>query len=171
LRINRENRKILDLYNSDDNRTTISYARYLMCVKLGYILSSGFEVDHIDNDKTNDDISNLQVLNAQQNKEKENFRYLNEQQVSYGYECANCGINFTITERELKMRLAQGREKAFCSRSCCASYRVNYTYSEKFCTIDNSLKSKIKQLRLEGNSSYKISEITGVARNTVMKYW
>lgn len=40
----------------------ISYSRYLMCVKEGRILSKNEEVDHIDNNKTNDDPSNLQII-------------------------------------------------------------------------------------------------------------
>lgn len=68
--INSENRRNVCLVNSEQHRTTISYARYLMCVKLGYIISSEFEVDHIDEDKTNDDIENLQILTKKENLQK-----------------------------------------------------------------------------------------------------
>lgn len=67
---NTENRRNVCLVNSEQDRTTISYARYLMCVKLGYILSSEYEVDHIDDDKTNDSIGNLQVLTKKENLQK-----------------------------------------------------------------------------------------------------
>ena len=45
--------------------------RYLMCVHLGYILPTELEVDHKDNDKTNDDFNNLQILTKEQNRIKE----------------------------------------------------------------------------------------------------
>jgi len=122
--VNPENRKNVVLYNSEADRTTISYARYLMCVHLGYILSDEYEVDHKDDDKTNDRIDNLQVLTKAQNLIKQATKDF-ENQVVYGYSCANnCGTYFTLTERQIKMRLNQGVEMAFCSHSCAASYHV-----------------------------------------------
>lgn len=38
-----------------------------MCVKLGYIIPSDLQVDHIDDDKTNDNVSNLQLLTQAEN--------------------------------------------------------------------------------------------------------
>lgn len=67
---NPENRKNVILYRTGKNNTTVSYARYLMSVKVGYIIPVGLEVDHIDDDKTNDDINNLQILTKQQNRKK-----------------------------------------------------------------------------------------------------
>lgn len=51
-------------------RTTITKAKYLMSLKYGRILTKDEEVDHIDGDKLNDDISNLQVLTIKEHKEK-----------------------------------------------------------------------------------------------------
>lgn len=59
-------RKRLDLYNSPSDRSTISYARYLKCVDLGYILTEDYEVDHRDNNCTNDDLDNLNVLTKEE---------------------------------------------------------------------------------------------------------
>lgn len=65
--INRENRKMVCLYKNDTTRKTISYARYLMSVKLGRELTDEETVDHIDNDKTNDSLDNLQILTYKEN--------------------------------------------------------------------------------------------------------
>ena len=124
LRISREQRRIVDLYNSDTDRTSISYARYLMCVKIGYILSNDLDVDHIDNDKTNDNIGNLQILTKLQNKIKETNRYLEEEQLSYGYICACCQAPFILAERLVKGRLAQNVVYAFCGKSCSARFHA-----------------------------------------------
>lgn len=122
LRINNDGRRIVDLYLNDTTRTTISYARYLMGVKLGYEVPDHLEVDHIDDDKTNDDINNLQLLTQEENKLKEQYRYIMFEQVRYGFYCAYCTNSFILTEAEVKARLAQGRVYAFCSRSCSAKF-------------------------------------------------
>jgi len=163
---NAENRQHVVLFNSNQNKSLISYARYLVCVKLGYILSSDFEVDHKDDDKTNDDINNLQVLTSKQNKLKQQYNYIMNEQVCYGFYCAYCEIPFILTEREVKMRLAQKVELAFCSHACSTKY-----YPPPVITLTCADIERIKNLREQGLSSYKISEITGFARNTVMKYW
>lgn len=119
---NRENRRHVCLVNNDGDRTTISYARYLMGVKLGAIVSSDFEVDHKDDDKTNDDINNLQLLTKLENSLKENERYRIHEQVRYTLHCTNCESPFILTEREWKMRVAQNLVNICCSRSCSGQY-------------------------------------------------
>ena len=68
--VNRENRRVVCLYKNNNTRKTISYARYLMSVKLGRELTNEETVDHIDNDKTNDCIDNLQILSIVENQDK-----------------------------------------------------------------------------------------------------
>lgn len=124
LRVGSEERQIVDLFNSNSDRTTISYARYLMSVHLGYIVPDEYEVDHVDNDKTNDDINNLQLLTPEQNKIKKQLDYFENKQICYGVHCAYCSIPFIITERDLKCRLAKNVEYAFCSRRCAGLYHT-----------------------------------------------
>ena len=57
--------------NDEKIRHTISYARYLMSVKMGRFLTDEETVDHIDNDKLNDSIDNLQILSLADNNRKE----------------------------------------------------------------------------------------------------
>ena len=70
LNTNTEGRRTLTLYNNNANRSSTQYARYLLSVKLGRYLTKDEEVDHIDGDKTNDSISNLQILGKKQNRQK-----------------------------------------------------------------------------------------------------
>lgn len=170
--VNSENRRNVVLFNSGLDRTTISYARYLMCVKLKYLLSSEFEVDHIDDDKTNDDIDNLQVLTPKQNKEKEHNRFLTEDQKWWHYTCEHCKEPFSITERVKNMKKSAGTAHSFCSKKCVGKFyweRSVFSNNKK-CVFDND-KKHFKKLKLLGHSSYQISLLTGFARNTVMKYW
>lgn len=72
-----ENRRMANLILQSDitKRKTVSYARYLMSVHLKRFLTSQEEVDHVDNDKTNDNITNLQILTKEQNREKSNSTF------------------------------------------------------------------------------------------------
>lgn len=110
--INSENRRNIVLFNSEQDRTTISYARYLMCVKLGYILSDEFEVDHIDDDKTNDDTDNLQILTQQQNAAKNNVLNI----IYYEFNCCICKQNFQLTGKQLGQR--RDKINPTCSKKC-----------------------------------------------------
>lgn len=70
---NGENRKHVCLVG-DNTRSSTSLARYMVSVNLGRFLTEHEHVDHIDHDKTNDIISNLQILSPAENKAKENKR-------------------------------------------------------------------------------------------------
>lgn len=110
--VNQENRKNIILYNSEADRTTISYARYLYSVYLGYEVPSEFEVDHKDDDKTNDDINNLQLLTQQQNIDKSNKQRI----ILYYFICPICNKPFSLNGKQLGQR----RDKIFptCSVMC-----------------------------------------------------
>lgn len=167
LRVESDGRRYLSLYNTQGDQTSISYARYLMCVRLGYILSSDYEVDHRNDDKTDDRIENLQVLTKEENLIKQQWRYAEYEQVWFGYICACCDYPFMITEAERNKRLAQTRSGlAFCSKAC-----STYYFPVGKAVIDPLVQDKIRLLHNQGLSSYQIAEQTGVSRNTVMKYW
>ncbi len=106
---NPEPRRTVVLYNSGKDRSSVSYARYLMSVKLGRYLSRQEHVDHIDNDKTNDVLENLQILTPKENSRKQG------RSVAVFYECIcpACGGDF-------KLPANQAYNKFFptCSRSC-----------------------------------------------------
>jgi hypothetical protein len=51
-------------------RTTITMAKYKLSVKHGRILGRHEEADHVDGDKSNDAIDNLQILTPTKNRRK-----------------------------------------------------------------------------------------------------
>lgn len=122
--VNTENRTNVCLVSSDIDRTTISYARYLMCVKLGYILDTSLEVDHIDEDKTNDSIDNLQVLTKAANIAKSNSTRV----INYSFICCICIKSFNLTGKQLGQR--RDKVNPTCSKIC--GYKK----------VSNTLKSK-----------------------------
>lgn len=68
-------RRYVKLYDKKGKIFVTTYARYVMATHLGRYVPKDLQVDHIDNDKTNDDISNLQLLTPRQNKDKHSATY------------------------------------------------------------------------------------------------
>jgi len=91
-------------------RTTVSYARYLMSVELGRCLLSEEHVDHIDDDRLNDTIDNLQILSPAENTRKGKKRTMVQLQ------CDQCGKQFE--RRKGNDPASKGYARAFCSRRC-----------------------------------------------------
>ena len=114
----KEGRRYAVLYPRDGiknrNRTTVSYARYLMSVKEGRVLEDHEQVDHIDDDKLNDDLSNLQILSAKDNLEKENSKKY-KQYVTF--ECPWCKKLFGKEKRHSHL-VYDNKEFTSCSISC-----------------------------------------------------
>ena len=65
-----EMRKMVVLIANDGSKHCTSFARYLMAVQRGSYLSSSETVDHIDENKMNDNLDNLQILSREENVRK-----------------------------------------------------------------------------------------------------
>lgn len=70
--ISNEGRRIITFIKDKKSVAGMAYARYLMSVKLGRFLSKDETVDHIDENKLNDKIENLQILSREENFNKYN---------------------------------------------------------------------------------------------------
>ena len=114
--VNSENRKNVILYNSKDDRTTVSYARYLMSVKLKRRLTDNEEVDHINNDKTDDSIENLQILSREENLKKENLRRNIKTKIEVN--CTFCKNSFIMEARNYRYKIKINKTNFFCSKTC-----------------------------------------------------
>ena len=172
--VGNEGRKLITLKKFNGELVGTSYARYLMAVKLGRFLTDQEEVDHIDNNKTNDDPNNLQILTPEQNREKQRLHYINSVQQKFDLACPYCGKDFTLTERDMKMKFDyfhknNGSGLIYCSSSCNAKYNSDTNPIGR--PTDEDLIQRIKSLRRHGLSSYKIADELKISRNTVMKYW
>lgn len=137
-----------------------------MCVKLGYIIPSDLQVDHIDDDKTNDNVSNLQLLTQTENQQKEKYRYLAEDQIHYAFYCYTCKNYFTLTEKERNKRMKSCVEKAFCSRECSFQGRESSKQLS-----ENDIEKIRRMRRVENKSGYEIRKLTGFSFATIKKYW
>ncbi len=115
LSINNDGRRTLSLYNSHTDRSSTQYARYLVAVKLGRFLESTEHVDHKDEDKTNDNIGNLQILTLKQNSTK------SKKMPDENLICPICMIAFTRTRTQLRGKLHK-LDTVCCSRKCGGKY-------------------------------------------------
>ena len=117
--INPDGRATLALYNSHNNRSSTQYARYLLAVHLKRYLNEDEHVDHIDGDKTNDDIDNLQILTLAENNRK------THKKPDVELVCPMCKKHFTRTRTQLTGKCKQEKVKngtLCCSRSCGSKY-------------------------------------------------
>lgn len=163
---NKDKRKIVDLINSNKDRTTISYARYLMCVSLGYILYDDFEVDHKDCDETNDLLNNLQVLTISEHREKTRKEF-STGRTGVNLICECCGKSFFRESRNVN----KSRVWVFCSRSCNGKLsRLNSLSGKRRIEVTDEIKSLIIELRSKGFSDYKIAPIVNLTRAKVQRY-
>lgn len=105
---NKENRRMLCLFNSKQDRTTISFARYLVSVKEKRFLESNEHVDHIDNDPTNDSLNNLQILSPTENNRKSHKKG----ETMYSFVCPVCHKDFQLSARQ------SHKKTPTCSRRC-----------------------------------------------------
>lgn len=113
-----DQRSRVDLFNSNSDRTTISYARYKKSVELGEELSKDVEVDHYDRNKSNDDLNNLQILSKEAHKAKTKIEVSGRNTVTLI--CVNCQKSF---EREVyNVTTHNDNINFFCSRSCNAKF-------------------------------------------------
>lgn len=97
--------------------TTKWYARYLMEQHLGRTLESWEEVDHINEDKTDDRVENLQVITHPENMRK--YNRLRNLTKWYEFTCPECGKEARKEYRLYKRdQLIRGNDGPYCSRSC-----------------------------------------------------
>lgn len=104
--------------------TQMSFARYLLCIREGRFLTGDEEADHIDGNKANDAIENLQILSRRDNLAKSVI----ERDVQAEIEtrvCPYCLISFSRPARYFRTRDSRG-QRAYCSRTCSGADSINF---------------------------------------------
>ena len=115
----KDNRKVVVLYEKDKSiprHTSISYAKYLLEIKIGRLLEPHETADHIDEDKTNDDPANLQILSLVENVRK--HAASKECITTYEFICPVCKNTAVKLIRYVKHNKKRGSKGPYCSRSC-----------------------------------------------------
>lgn len=109
LYVGKDHRKRVSLFSKTGNSKWISYARYLWEEAYGTI-PNGYEVDHINNDKTDDRLENLQLLTREDNIKK---MLLSRKKSIVKLICPICKKEFYFEKRNLSTR-----PNPCCSRQC-----------------------------------------------------
>lgn len=103
---------------SPDHRTSMTYARWLMCQKENRLLEPWEHVDHIDGNRTNDVIENLQILSQPENNRKSASGI-----TTIELTCPNCSATFVRERRQIVHK--SRKHPPCCSRSCAAKYQFH----------------------------------------------
>lgn len=74
LNTNKEPRRVVTLRKPSGEMTSLSYAKYLYTSHYNCSISDGDQVDHINGDKMDDRIENLQVISGTYNRQKDHKR-------------------------------------------------------------------------------------------------
>ncbi len=117
LNTNKEPRRVVSLISNEGKRTSVSYARYLMSCELKRYLRKEEQVDHIDNNKLNDNIENLQILSQKENSIKKNMFYGIKLKEDVTLICPVCDVSFSRPARNIDFKLKSGKTPC-CSRKC-----------------------------------------------------
>ena len=108
------------------NRLHISLARYKMAVHLKRRLLRTEHVDHIDNDRTNDTLSNLQILTKEENQRKHNATRASRLAIIV---CPVCGRLFSRSSHNTPLAVYRQGQIAFCTRHCMGRYNRQPWYN------------------------------------------
>lgn len=128
---NKEPRRLVILIGHNKERKTMSYARYLMSVYLGYVPIDSLHVDHIDGDKLNDSIENLQLLTRKQNNMKKVVQSGHQRKV-LKMTCPVCNEVFTRFKNQSHLVRGKNALVSYCSKSCLyKSHVFKWTRAEK----------------------------------------
>lgn len=117
---------MVEVYTSGKSKQ-LWLSRYLMQQKLGRELLNSEHVDHIDEDKTNDDIANLQILTKSENTSKHNESRGNLKGI-LTYLCPSCEKLFERKVKIVESNAKYNKTGPYCSKSCSSKGRKGLKY-------------------------------------------
>lgn len=162
-------RKATRLHYDDGTKKVTSWARYIYELNYGEI-PENYEVDHIDENCTNDNIDNLQLLTSEENIEK---YYRNNPAPTISFICPTCKKDFKRLERYYKHnQINQKKIGPFCSRKCAGIFNRNNQVLKSDGKIilieDDPITLEMVEKYFSGNYSYrKLAEEYNLHHTTV----
>jgi hypothetical protein len=141
----KEKRNMVVLYpkpGTSLRRSSTSYARYLVSIKLGRKLTQDEEVDHIDDNSMNDSIKNLKLITPENNRKKAAMK---QSSAMLELKCPHCQKTFTRERRQT--HLAKSGLFTACSRHCAGKVHAALQYRLTSKSILNG--NIIKEFRIK----------------------
>lgn len=111
-----QGRKSVIIIYDDGTRRSLLLSRYIMETKLGHKLNPNEHVDHIDEDKTNDNENNLQILSQAENNKKS--IKINRPCKLYTFNCPICDKLTNKVLAQVKHNWKLGKSGPYCSKQC-----------------------------------------------------
>lgn len=105
---NKEPRRLAVMYKENGETLTLSYAKYLYTSYYKEDVEEGYEIDHINSNKLDDRVENLQKVTKKFNRQKDHS--IKEMLV---LTCPVCGKKFLFEKRNLNTH-----PNPCCSRKC-----------------------------------------------------
>lgn len=105
---NKEPRRVATLRKENGEMTSMSYAKYLYTSHFKTEIAKGDEIDHINGNKMDDRIENLQIISGTYNRQKDHKR---KEMVLL--KCPVCNQEFLYEKSNLK-----SHPNPCCSRKC-----------------------------------------------------
>ncbi len=122
LHTNNENRRMLVVVDYEGKHTSMAYAKYLYGVWLwktkGKLIPEGLEVDHINDDKTDDRIENLQLITGTENRIKQ-VTTIGRKLVLF--QCPIC-CKYFFRHNYRTESIANNTTISFCCKEHCSSF-------------------------------------------------
>ena len=108
INVNKEPRRVATLRKANGEMTSMSYAKYLYTSHYNCTVEDGDQVDHINGDKMDDRIENLQVISKK-------YNIVKDKKIKEKIECTCpvCGTKFLFEKRNLSTH-----QNPCCSRRC-----------------------------------------------------
>ena len=165
--VNKEPRRVATLRKPNKEMHSMSYAKYLYTSHFKVDIPEGDQVDHIDGDRMNDVIENLQVISRCYNNRKDK-----KHKEMVEFVCPVCGKHFLIDKRDVPFR-----KNPTCSRECgrkSASEKIKskYEHGKLICNIKYSdvLVAEIKKFYNECKSYKKTMNKFGIKNSSSLCY-
>ena len=155
--VNKENRVMVSLFFNKKPGTLMTYAKYLFTSHNKIDIQKGYEVDHINGDKTDDRLENLQIITSKYNRQKDHA--VAEMVIRI---CPICGKEFLFPKRNLPFK-----KNPTCSKKC------GYLKVSKNLTGRKNIKISKEEIEDVLKLKLTVKESTkklNISPNTLTKY-
>ena len=116
------NRLRINLICNENDYFDMNYSKYLWEVFNHRKVRNGYQIDHIDGDKTNDILENLQEITQSENASKGTNKIIKKNLINRNklfLWCPVCDKRFKISKWKVNLKkLKRGKEFHFCSKEC-----------------------------------------------------
>lgn len=118
------------VHNKTKQKKTVSYPKYIYEIHFNKYIEKGIDVHHIDNDFSNNKISNLELINKKEHSRNHAKKQISKLDLEENYlKCYRCGDQIMLSKKQLRHfiynRDSRKRLGPFCSKHCIGMFTHN----------------------------------------------